>query len=171
MANAIPKGQIIDKAYPLEGQSNLTKMQVMLLFFLLGLIAVPVWLYIRNMFRTKISGRSDLAELTSVPVVGSIGKDNSGDHLISFDNDNEAAETFCHLRGNLQFLMANGTNKVVQISSMASGAGKTFISSNFAVCIAQSGKKIALVDMDIRNPKIAEYFNLPEASRCFAIYR
>ena len=162
MANAIPKGQIIDKAYPLEGQSNLTKMQVMLLFFLLGLIAVPVWLYIRNMFRTKISGRSDLAELTSVPVVGSIGKDNSGDHLISFDNDNEAAETFCHLRGNLQFLMANGTNKVVQISSMASGAGKTFISSNFAVCIAQSGKKIALVDMDIRNPKIAEYFNLPE---------
>ena len=160
MANAIPKGQIIDKAYPLEGQANMTKTQIMCLFFLLGLFAVPAWLYLRDLFRNKISSRAELAERTSLPIVGVVSKDNTGEKIVSSTPDNETGETLRKLRTNMQFLMLGDNDKTVQITSMSSGTGKTFVSANLATCIAQSGKKTVLVDMDIRNPQVATYFGL-----------
>ncbi len=160
MANAIPKGQIIDYAYPLEGQSNLSTIQILILFFILGLLAVPAWTYIRDIFRTKISSRTELMDYTSFPVVGSISKNNTDDKLVLLNYQNETAETFRHLRVNLQFLMAGEENKVIQITSMSSGSGKSFVATNLAISIAQTGKKVLLIDMDIRNPEIAGIFNI-----------
>lgn len=163
IANAIPKGQVIDRAYPLEGQANLTKVQIMILFFILGLIAVPVWLYVRDLFRNKISSRKEVADSVSFPIIGSISKNKSNDKRVSFDYSNETAETFRQLRTNMQFLMAGADNKTIQITSMSSGSGKTFVAANLAASIAQTGKKVVLVDMDIRNPQIAEFFDMPES--------
>lgn len=157
IANAIPKGMIIDKAYPLSTQVNLSKKQIYILFFLLGLLAVPAYLYLRDLFRNKFSSKTELAALTTLPVVGEIAKDKSGEKLVVNDKTESGAESFRLFRTKLQFLLSNDNDKIIQVTSMTSGAGKTFISANLAASIADSGKKVALIDMDIRNPHIYDY--------------
>lgn len=125
IANAIPKGMIIDRAYPLSAQVNLSKMQIYILFFILGLLAVPVWLYMRDLFRNKFSTRAELSSLTPLPVVGEIIKDKNGEK-VGLTENGPLTESFRMFRTKLQFLLSNDNDQIIQITSMTSGAGKTF---------------------------------------------
>lgn len=159
IANAIPKGMIIDRAYPLSAQVNLSKMQIYILFFILGLLAVPIWLYVRDLFRNKFSTRAELSSLTSLPVVGEIIKDKNGEK-VGLTENGPLTESFRMFRTKLQFLLSNDNDQIIQITSMTSGAGKTFVAANLAASIAESGKKVVIIDMDIRNPHVAQYLNV-----------
>lgn len=160
IANAIPKGMIIDKAYPLSAQVNLSKVQIYILFFILGLLAVPGWLYLRDLFRNKFSTKSELSDLTTLPIVGEIVKDKSGEKIVIGEQFGISSESFRMFRAKLQFLLSNDNDQIIQITSMTSGAGKTFVATNLAACIAESGKKVVVVDMDIRNPHVANYLDI-----------
>ena len=67
------------------------------------------------------------------------------------------AESFRHLRTNLQFISPENPPKVLAISSGLPGEGKTTTSINLALTMKQAGFKVVLVEADLRRPKIAEY--------------
>ncbi len=161
MANVIPKGQIIDSAYPLEGQTNLTTMQIMFIFFLLGLLVVPAWAYLKSLFYNKFSSKDEFVQHTNLPIIGEIGKIKGNSKLIAADPKNDVAEMFRLFRTNLQFLLLDSEDKTVLISSTRSGAGKTFISVNLAACLAMNGKKTLLIGLDFRNPQIKNWLEMP----------
>ncbi|MCS2157642.1 polysaccharide biosynthesis tyrosine autokinase [Scandinavium sp. H11S7] len=75
-----------------------------------------------------------------------------------------AIETLRGLRTSLNFTMMDAKNNVLMISGVNLGAGKTFISSNLAVVIAQTQKKVLLIDGDMRKGYLHEMFNLEESS-------
>lgn len=160
MANAIPKGMIIDRAYALSTQVNMSKKQIYLLFFILGLLFVPGWLYVRDLFRNKFSSKSELEELTSIPVVGEIKKDKSGENLVIHGASNVTADSFRAFRAKLQYLLSNNGDKVIRVTSIRSGEGKTFVAVNLAASIAEAGKKVVLADFDIRNPHVDQYLGI-----------
>ena len=60
------------------------------------------------------------------------------------------------LRTNIEFVAATDACKVIMITSAVSGEGKTSMSINLAVALAQNGKRVLVVDCDLRRPKIAE---------------
>lgn len=73
-------------------------------------------------------------------------------------------EIFRGMRTNLQFMLEEGKN-VVLFTSSTSGEGKTFVTGNLAVSYALLGKKVVMVGLDIRRPRLASLFELPKTDK------
>lgn len=161
MANAVPKGIVVDNAYALSEPVGMSKKVLYLLALIFGMVIPPIILYIRKLLRFKFETREEVERLTSVPVIGEVCVDNSGDALIIKNGGStSAAELFRLIRSNLQFIMNGTDDKVVLMTSTVSGEGKSFISINLASSLAMLGKRVLLVGMDIRSPKLKEYLSL-----------
>ena len=79
-------------------------------------------------------------------------------------------ETFRAIRTNLQFVLDGPEKKIIQFTSSTAGEGKTFVSSNLATSMALLGKKVILVGLDIRKPRLAEMFNLPDHKKGITLF-
>lgn len=161
LANAYPKGQIVDKAYTETEPLGMSKKMIALLGLLFGLVIPPVYLYLRKFIHNRFETRADVERVTDVPILGEMCIDNSGNHLVVSSEDTSAtSELFRLMRSNLLFVMNDPRDKVVLLTSTSSGEGKSFISINLAASLALLGKKVLLVGMDIRNPRLADYLGL-----------
>jgi capsular exopolysaccharide synthesis family protein len=100
----------------------------------------------------NVRGRKDVEELTTIPVLGEIPhrKENADDTeiLVTEHNTDPLNEAFRMLRYSLNFI--NKDARVIMFTSTMPGEGKTFISRNFSVTLGMTGKRIILVDTDIR---------------------
>ena len=161
MANAQPKGQVIDEAYTLSEPLGMGKKAILLIGLLLGLCLPPLYLYCRKLIHNRFETRQDVERVTDVPILGEMCIDNSGRRLIvSADDTSSAAELFRLMRINLLFVLNNANDKVVLVTSTSSGEGKSYISINLAASLVLMGKKVLSVGMDIRNPRLAEYLEM-----------
>ena len=84
--------------------------------------------------------------------------------MVTPSSTTSTAELFRLIRANLQFVLNGKDDKVVLMTSTSSGEGKSFISINLAASLALLGKRVLLVGMDIRNPRLAEYLGLPPST-------
>ena len=139
-----------------------TKMTFMLAF-VIAFILPAIFIYIKESMRTRLSVNDDLSKLTPTACVGRIPietsvKKGASAIVVQRDNNDVMAEAFRSLRTNLQFVMKKSTGKVIMFTSTTSGEGKTFVSSNLAMSMAVLGKKVLLMGMDIRRPRLAEMF-------------
>lgn len=161
IANTMERGIVIDRAYAFNKPVSASKRNVILMFFMLGLIAPVVYLYLRSLLRNKFSTKEELEKRTKMPILGEMCTSQSGETLVvKSGGSSSVAELFRLIRSNLQFILGGTNNKVVVVTSTVSGEGKSFISINLAASLAMLGKKVLLVGMDIRCPKLAEYLNL-----------
>lgn len=78
------------------------------------------------------------------------------------DPKSPVSEIFKNLRTNIQFMNSNKELKTILLTSTVSGEGKTWISSNLAITFAQAGKRVLLIDSDMRKPRIHDIFGLPQ---------
>jgi tyrosine-protein kinase Etk/Wzc len=87
---------------------------------------------------------------------------NAGQSLLAVVDPNDLAiESLRSFRTSLQFLMLGAKNNIVMISGATPSVGKSFISANFASVLALTGKKVLLVDSDLRKGYLQKYFGLP----------
>lgn len=136
---------------------------IFMIAFFIGLIIPVVIIYIRESMRTQLTINDDISGLTALPCVGNIPvkrsvKERSQAIVVARNKNDLMAEAFRTLRTNLQFVMKNSTGKVVMFTSTTSGEGKTFVASNLAMSVALLGKKVLLMGLDIRRPRLAEMF-------------
>lgn len=162
VANSIPKGTIIDEAYSMKEPLGMSSKMILLLAFLIGLAIPPMLIYLRSLLRSKFETRSELEKMTTVPVLGEIAETDGENALVVSDSSSASAEAdmFRNIRANLQYLLGKSGEKVVLVTSATEGEGKTFVSINLASSLAMLGKRVLLVGMDVRSPKIAEYLKL-----------
>lgn len=164
LANSMPRAKIVDEAYALSEPVNLTKKKIVAIALMIGLILPLVLLFLMDKLKNKFETVGELERLTPVPVLGEVcHKSGSDSPLVvrSTGGSSSVAELFRLIRSNLQFILGNnkGAN-VILLTSTISGEGKSFISINLASSFAVLGKKVLLMGLDIRNPKLAEYLNL-----------
>lgn len=165
LAVTVPNAKIIDDAYS-SGSPVSPSKNIIYLLCLFGGLALPIiFVYIKDLLDTKIHSKQDLQFEISVPFLGDIPKSDSKEKII-IGNDvrSSTAEAFRLIRTNLDFMLANNRkqSKSIFITSTTSGEGKSFISINIASTLALSGKKVLLIGMDLRAPKVTEYLGIPD---------
>ena len=166
LAVAVANAKIIDgKAYTCHFSNS--KTNNIFRGIVLGLLFPFMIIYLRALLDTKVHSRKDIEDLTSIPFLGDIPHSESGDKIaITSGSRTSTAESFRLIRTNLEFMFSgsgdNGEGKSIFITSTTSGEGKSFVSINLAAALALSGKKVLLMGLDLRAPKVTEYLGLPD---------
>ena len=163
LAVTAPNAKVIDAAKASKSPVSPNRRMIYLGALLLGLLIPFGILYLIDLLDTKIKSRTDLERNTTIPFLGEIPRLEDGQLIIDSTSRTSTAEAIRIVRTNLEFLLTNVPKeeaKIVFLTSTYPKEGKTFISVNLASTIALSEKKVLLVGLDIRNPKLDEYLKL-----------
>lgn len=164
LAATADKGKLIDDPL-LLGKVSPKPSMIMLIALVLGLAIPAGILFLIEFFRYKIEGHEDVAALTKLPIIGdvAIASDHAktkADIVVHANQNNLMEEVFRSIRANIQFMLKEGENTIM-FTSTTSGEGKTFTAANLAVSFALLDKKVVIVGLDIRKPRLAELFEIP----------
>lgn len=136
---------------------------IRLFSILLGLLLPIGIIYLRDLLNDKLMTRDDIQKATGVNIIGEIGHVENNKSLVVADKSrNIVSEQFRIIRSNLAFYLNQRPFQTILVTSTISGEGKSFISINLAAVLALSGKKVALLEFDLRRPKIMENLGLPK---------
>ena len=165
LAATADKGKLIDDPQ-YSGKVSPRGSIIMLLALVLGFLIPGGILYIINFLKFRIEGHDDVEKLTKLPILADIavageGTKTKGDIVVHENKNNQMEEVFRSLRTNLQFIMSKD-QKVILFTSSLSNEGKTFTAANLAVSFALLDKKVVLVGLDIRKPRLAELFEIKD---------
>ncbi|MBI5944319.1 MAG: polysaccharide biosynthesis tyrosine autokinase [Chloroflexi bacterium] len=125
---------------------------------LAGLILSVTIILLMNSLDTTLKTRDDVERVLGLPILGyslhveNSEDENSGPHVVRLPRS-PASEAFRSLRTNLDYIAVDKPLKSVLISSPGASEGKTTVAINLAAIIAQSGKRVILVDADLRRPR------------------
>ncbi|MEY0234168.1 polysaccharide biosynthesis tyrosine autokinase [Providencia manganoxydans] len=160
--------RIIDSA---ESQPNAVapkKALILVLAAILGFIVGCAYVIAREFFNNKIKGTEDIDAL-GINVYATIPFSTYEKKLISEGNKrplalenpaDTAVEAIRSLRTSVYFSVMNQGNNLVMVTSASPGVGKSFVTSNMAVVLANAGKKVLLIDTDLRKGRIHKAFGL-----------
>lgn len=152
-ASATVEDRIIEPAYsssiPLEPKPVRNY-----LFGLIAGILLPLgYIKLRSALDKEISGKDEVQDSTSIPIVGSIYHNlNTNALVIKKDSRTAVSESFRILRYNLTQFAKDPLKKVILFTSTRSGEGKSFSSINFALSVAIAKRKTVLINLDLRLP-------------------
>lgn len=132
----------------------------------LGAVIPMGVLWLLNVTDTKVRTRKELDQVLTIPFLGDIPRHGSkkgedADGIVVRESGRDSvSEAFRIVRTNMEFMRVKSNNlQVVMFTSANPGAGKTFVSSNLAMSIAQTNKKVVLVDVDIRKGTLSGIFS------------
>ncbi len=164
LAVTAPNSKLVDAAFSSASPVSPKRNIIYFLAFALGILIPFSIIYIINLFDNKINNRQDVEGRISAPFLGDIPKSESQDEIINTNSKSSSAEAIRIIRTNMEFLFTkfpDNKSKTIFITSTIPKEGKTFVAINLASTIALSGKKVLLIGLDIRNPKIDRYVKLP----------
>jgi capsular exopolysaccharide family len=161
MTAVVPKAKVIDKPSSSEAPISPKRNLVLMVSFVLGLALPVIGIKIRELLRYQIENKEELEKLSDVPILGEVPKsEEKGNIIIHEHSKNGFAEMFRLLRTNLMFVLNTPDKKVINVVSSIGGEGKTFITINLAISLALLHKKVLIVGLDLRKPKIGDYIGL-----------
>lgn len=159
-AGFVPEHLILERAKTPFAPISPNRKLIIIVFMLGAFLLSSVLVIIRYFLHNTITSLSEVAKLSnsSVGVLGLVPKYTDdipvSQLIVNKKPRSVMAEAFRTLRTNLQFISNSPGPKIVSITSTISGEGKTFVAINFAGIIAYSGKRVIVIDLDMRKPKI-----------------
>ena len=165
LAATADKGKLIDDPQ-LGGKISPKSSIILLIALLIGLAIPALIIFLQQLFRYQIEGHEDVVRLTKLPIIADVAiasntAKGKADIVVHENQNNQMEEIFRSMRTNLQFMLHEG-QKVVLFTSSTSGEGKTFTAANLSVSFGLLGKKVILVGLDIRRPRLAELFGIQD---------
>lgn len=129
---------------------------IMMIALLVGL-AIPLgYSVLTHLLNTTIMTKEDVNGNTTVPIIGEISHNTFADNLIVANKGRSAiSEQFRALRTNLTFYLKSEDNKIILLTSSTSGEGKSFTAINLGNILALTGKKVLLMELDLRKPGLS----------------
>jgi capsular exopolysaccharide synthesis family protein len=159
----VPKAKIVNPAFTEDTPVSPKKDIILPGALFLGMLIPFAVFYLLFMLDDKIYNRDDIKERSGLGVLVDIPslKDNEN-HLVQKNDFSELAEAFRVLVSNLKFVLpTKDSAKVIMVTSSVKGEGKTLVSVNLALTIANKNGRALLIGSDIRNPQIQRYDSEP----------
>jgi len=165
IANGIasPNAMIVNSAYASEIPVYPKRTLVLIAAFIVGLVIPSLVIYMNDFLDNKIQIKNDLIHLTTIPILGEIPKSKSKENIVKKVDYSPMAEAFRLIRTNIDFLLSglpSNEGKVIFVTSTTSQEGKSHTSINLSKSISFSGKKVLVIETDIRVPKANKYLNV-----------
>lgn len=171
-AGEIGNVRIIDMAVEPLGPIKPRRSQILLLSILLGAFIGTLLAIFRLLLRTGIKDSTQIENEFDLPVYATVPRSSLQESQIKLlkkkksipilaikNSDDIAIESLRSMRTAIHFALANAKNNVITITGPAPEVGKSFISVNLATILAQSNKRVLLIDADLRNGYLNKYFN------------
>lgn len=130
---------------------------------IVGLLIGLALAVLRQVLDTRIRTVEDIEHITDAAVLGRFPHDDSvvnSPLVTEQDPYSPRAESFRQLRTHLQFTNIDGGPQSIVVTSTIPGEGKSTTAANLAIMLAESGKRVLLVDADLRRPRIAKMMGL-----------
>lgn len=157
-ASTVTDSRIVDVARTDEGPVAPVKSTIFLIFGFVGLLLPIGFIELKDAFNDRVMRRSDVEEITQVPILGEIVKGNKviTDNLVFKPRLRSViGEQIRALRTNLHFLRnENQNSQVLLFTSCISGEGKSFISLNLGASMAMVDRTTVILEMDLRKPQL-----------------
>jgi len=156
--------RLVDEAHTLPLKAS-KKFIPFVFAFLIGLVFPAGFIYSRDLIKNNITNRKEIEIATSIPIIAEFSYIKLPSDIVIDNRDNKDSfiliEQFRHLRTQLNFLNQSVyKGNLTLVTSSIANEGKSFISSNLAVSLANAGKKTILLEIDVYKPKILARFNL-----------
>lgn len=165
LASAVPPAKIIAKPQmnPIPVKP---KVKYIVLICLLLALATPLGIMIicDIMNNKLLDDPKDLEKRLKIPFAGILVKNHRNDFVAVREGENSvSAELFRTLRTNIRFMQPVSEKcPVILVTSSVNGEGKSYVATNLAISMAILGKRVALVGLDIRQPMLETYLNIPK---------
>ena len=155
-ASNVSDNKVIDEAKIFDAvQIKPTRRANYLKALLLGLLIPGTIISLLYYFNNRIIDNGDIVRATNVPIVGYISHSEYKREIPVIDNPKSAlSESFRSIRTSLRYFIKESKHPVIAVTSTISSEGKTFVSINLAAVTALLGKKVLLIGLDLRRPRI-----------------
>jgi capsular exopolysaccharide synthesis family protein len=134
---------------------------------ILGLVVGLIVIALRELTDTSVRTPEELQDATGVPVLASVGYDKAAKRsplIVEIAGSRSLrAEEYRRLRTNLQFISIDEPVRAVAVTSSVAGEGKSSTAVNLAIVMSESGKRVLLIEADLRRPRISSYLGLENA--------
>jgi Mrp family chromosome partitioning ATPase len=128
----------------------------------IGLVIALMLSGVREIFSTRVRSDQEVEELLDLPVLASVPSFPKGAKLVTVGRYEETfADTFALLATSVMRNREASASTVLAVTSAVANEGKTLTASNLSIALARRGAKVALVDLDLRKPSVAEVFRIP----------
>jgi capsular exopolysaccharide synthesis family protein len=129
---------------------------------LVGLLLGVGLAILRVRLDRSVKEPGEAADLAGAPVIGMVLRDSAleKDHVIVRSGSSRTAEDYRQLRTNLQFLNVDEPPRVIMISSAVPSEGKTTVVVNLALALTDAGRRVTIIEGDLRKPKVTRYLGM-----------
>lgn len=160
-ASAVPDSRVIDHAQTEDKPVSPKKILVYLIGIILSLGLGFAIIYLRDLLTYTIQSREEIEKYTKAPILGEVVFDTSKSAIVIADGKRSfIAEQFRQLRTSLGYMGLDETRKKILVTSSISGEGKSFIAVNLGISLSLMGKKVILLELDLRKPKLSDLLNI-----------
>lgn len=163
VAAQVPNTRIIDRAMVSSKPISPSKSTLYLFAVGMGLFIPGGIIFLREVLNTKITSEAEVNKYVRAPILGRIVKSTEhGTILVNKGSRSGLAETFRLLRTNLGFLLPKDKSSVILLTSSISGEGKSFIAANLASGFTLAKKRVVVIGLDMRKPKLGNIIMGPK---------
>ncbi|MCP0915040.1 polysaccharide biosynthesis tyrosine autokinase [Acinetobacter indicus] len=171
-AGEIGNVRIVDTAVEPIEPIKPKKLQILILSIFLGGFLGTLLALLRNMLRSGVKDSTQIENELDLPVYATVPRSPVQESRIKLlkkkknipilavkNSDDIAIESLRSMRTAIHFALSSAKNNIIMVSGPAPEVGKSFISTNLATILAQSQKRVLIIDADLRRGYLHKYFN------------
>jgi capsular exopolysaccharide synthesis family protein len=160
-ASNVTDNKIIAPAFVPDKPESPKPTLVFVAFIAAGLILGSIYIYIKYFLNNKVLNKTEIEQVFGLPIMAEIYHDEEKNKDISLQSRSVLLEQIFNLRTNLRFLLSEHTaSTTILITSSISGEGKTFMTAHLGSSLTVNNKKVVLLELDLRKPKLSRFLGL-----------
>lgn len=166
-AGTVPEFTILSEAYASPVPVSPDKQKIWTMFLALGFLPVLIFILVRYLMMNVIYSQQQIESKLLAPILGAVPtnrtKLTASTLVVDKNPKSSVSEAMRTIRTNSDFMLPKKSKFIIGVTSTISGEGKTFFAINYAGILALTGKRVVILDLDMRKPKIHVGFNVSNA--------